>query len=119
MKRESCFLFGKMFCLAAAAAILSSVLAGCESSDGTESPVEVTPETVTLSAGGGNNVILTASGGLAPYRWTVSDATLGRVNASGEVAVYTRTAANGINLVTATDTNGFLGRATIYQSVAP
>lgn len=100
-------------------AILMAVVAGCESSDGTESPVTVTPDTVTMSPGGSGTAVLEASGGMAPFAWSVSDATLGKVTSSGEVAVYTRTVASGINIVTATDTNGFMGRAMIYQDTSP
>ena len=116
---ERLFTPAKVLCLVATMAVLTAALVGCESSDGTESPVQVTPETVTLSAGGNATVVLEASGGLAPYAWSVSDATLGSVAASGEVAVYTRTVASGINMVTATDTNGYLGRAMIYQDTTP
>lgn len=110
---------GRAVCFVAALALVTAAIVGCESSDGTESPVQVTPETVTLPGGANATTVLQASGGLAPYAWSVSDATLGRVNASGEVAVYTRTAASGINMVTATDTNGYIGRSMIYQDTTP
>lgn len=109
----------KAVCLSFLAAVLAAAIAGCESSDGTESPVQVAPDTVSLRAGGSTTVVLEASGGLAPYAWSVSDATLGKVSASGHVAVYTRTAARGINMVSATDTNGYMGRAMIYQDTTP
>jgi len=109
----------RAICLLATMAVLSAGIVGCESSDGTESPVNVTPETVTLTPGGAASTVLEASGGLAPYAWSVSDATLGSVVSSGEVSVYTRTALSGINMVTATDTNGYIGRAMIYQDATP
>jgi hypothetical protein len=112
-------LLGKCSRLLVAGAGLMLIAAGCESGDGTESPVTVAPETVTMQAGGTETVVLEASGGLAPYGWTVSDTTLGTVASSSQVAVYTRTAESGVNIVTATDTNGYSGRAMIYQDTTP
>lgn len=102
-------------CSFAIAMSLIAAMIGCESNDGTDSPVEITPSSVTLDASSTSNVVFEASGGLAPYSWKVSDESLGTLASSLNTAVYTRKSPAGINIVTATDTNGYAGTAMIYQ----
>ena len=115
MTPKQCGLTMIRLCSFAIATSLIAVMIGCESDDGTNSPVEVTPSSVTLDASSTSNVVFEASGGLAPYSWKVSDESLGTLATSLNTAVYTRKSTSGINIVTATDTNGYAGTAMIYQ----
>lgn len=65
-------------------------------------------------AGDGNTLTLTVYGGQSPYRWGVSDVSLGSIIESrDDAAVYQRNAA-GDNAVTVVDRNG----RTAYYDVA-
>lgn len=67
--------------------------------------VDVTPAEVTLAAG--TRVQFSASGGAAPYAWSVSDPAVAAIDASGLLTGL----APGTVTVTATDANGVQGTA--------
>ena len=75
------------------------------SASGTNTPVTtltVLPASANLAAFG-DSVSLTASGGTAPYYWSVTDLSLGNVSAGvGSTVVYTRSF-SGNNIVSVTD----------------
>ncbi len=64
--------------------------------------------------------VFTASGGVGPYSWAVSDKTLGTVPATtGNTITYTRTAATfGANLIIVADNNGWSAQAVVMQSAS-
>jgi len=66
--------------------------------------VVVTPESVTLAAGASQQY--TASGGTAPYSWSVSDTTVASINPTTGLL---DALASGQATVTATDANGVAG----------
>jgi hypothetical protein len=121
--------------LIAAAAFSVVYLAGCETTDEwdtslTVSPSSVTsqtyPESVTLTVGGatiptGTNTtaeVMNATLGTLslPLTWSVSRPTLGTIaSASGNQAIYLRTRATGINIITVRDQTGAEGMATVNQ----
>ena len=71
----------------------------------TPSPLTVSPSGATLNDFG-DTVMLTASGGTAPYSWTVANLALGNLNtSSGSTVIYTRSF-SGNNSVTVTDSDG-------------
>ncbi len=67
----------------------------------------VTPQSATVLIG--NTLQFTASGGVAPYAWRVSDGTVASIDASG---VLTALAA-GTVVVTATDADGISGNSAV------
>jgi hypothetical protein len=84
--------------------------------NGPSSPLVATANPSEISVDGGLSV-LTASGGVPPYDWTVGDIALGHVNpSSGGSVVYTR-AFHGDNSVTVTDTSGSSYTIVITQPI--
>ncbi len=82
--------------------------------------VSLSPDSATVNAIGGR-VVFTASGGQAPYRWDVSNGSLGSIAASGEAqGVYTASAigANDI-IVYDQDGNAALGRISGTPAAGP
>jgi hypothetical protein len=78
----------------------------------------ITPQEVTLST---NNSFasFTASGGTAPYRWEISDETLGTIpsNVVAEAVTYTVVEDTyGVNVLTVLDANDWSAAALIYQT---
>ena len=74
----------------------------------TPTPAALTATATPASLGAdGSKSILTASGGTAPYTWTVIDASLGHIvgSSAGASAVYMRDH-SGDNVVTVTDASG-------------
>ncbi|OVE76291.1 hypothetical protein BVX97_01610 [bacterium E08(2017)] len=77
--------------------------------------LDISPDRIEL---GTNNIaIFTASGGTAPYSWSVSDSSIGTVNQTEAGTVtYTRaTVAVGANLVILRDKNNWEVQATVTQ----
>lgn len=60
-------------------------------------------------------VMLQAVGGIAPMKWSVSDASLGTVTSNGYSVVYTRKSVVGVNLVKVVDSRTWEATATIRQ----
>lgn len=62
----------------------------------------------------------TASGGTPPYRWSVSDSSLGSVPATGVGTVtYNRTGATlGVNVISVADQNNWTAQAVINQTAS-
>ena len=81
---------------------------GCEEAKGV-SGLEVDPATHTLSTNDISVVLTVVGEGSSfrlsmPFAWEVSDSNLGEILASsGATAVYRRTRANGVNVVTVRD----------------
>ncbi len=75
------------------------------SGDITVREVVVSPQTATVLVGGTQS--FTATGGVAPYAWSVSDTTLASIDANG---VLTGLVAGSVT-VTATDADGFVGNS--------
>ncbi len=74
--------------------------------------VSANPSTLTTD---GNRSVVTASGGVPPYRWRVSNKAYGSISSStGSSIVYTRLA-TGDNGVTCTDDAGNVGSVVISQ----
>ena len=75
--------------------------------NGPLSPLVVTADPETIPAGS-NFSILTASGGVPPYNWTVSDSALGNVlSSTGSSVTYKRNpGATGSNAITVSDSAG-------------
>ncbi len=123
-------------CVACGMSLLGVVLlaAGCEDSgrdpaedllnersqDDRWAPFEnpepsLSPTEVTLSAIG-DQVVLTASGGVGPYQWSVRDSSRGRIEVRGwSQALYTRTG-DGDNTVRIWDQGGHVAVTHISQS---
>jgi hypothetical protein len=98
--------------------ILISGIAGCELKNGSNADtgtLAVTPVSATLNASVVTNVSLTASGGTAPYSWSVESSSLGTVVSSGSTATYTGYALTGLNFVVVTDASSNSVSATITQ----
>lgn len=100
-------------------------LAGCETNsdvsgteDGSGDPAfSISPSAVTLRVGD-TTVKLSAVGGVAPFAWRVSDATLGTVPADIDTRAVTYTSTGvkeGINTVTVTDDQGWSASALIIH----
>ena len=108
--------------VAAVIAVGSAFLCGCEEG-GETVRLTVEPAYVVMS-GSFQTFTVTSSTNSAsglrplsfPLEWTVSNRALGSIRPSGNVsAVYTRTAANGVNVVTVKDQYDAEGYATIRQ----
>lgn len=94
---------------------------GCETTESTDTVITVTPaspelegalatQTLTASTASSNAVLA------LPLVWTVSDTSLGNIQASaGLSAVYTSTGKTGNNVVTVRDQGQAEGIATIIQ----
>ncbi len=109
MKRTALFAFLPLALLAVA------LHCGCEDGGAEEGDVfRIDPSEATLSVETGA-IALTAVGGTAPFRWTVSDAALGTVTGTARVVTYTRTAALGANTVRCVDNRQWVATAVIYQ----
>lgn len=77
-------------------------------------PLKMDPEIASLDYNEGQ-VVITVSGGVAPYRWSVHHRSRGKINGSaGDQVLYTRTAA-GNNTVVAFDSAGHSAVCTITQ----
>ena len=76
----------------------------------------LSPGSVTLTPSD-TFAVFTASGGSGPYRWSVSDSTLGKVpSTTAGVVTYTPVAAAvGANVVQLTDNNDWTAQAIVYQ----
>jgi len=83
---------------------------------GEPSPLSVSPSSYTL-VGSTNSLVLTASGGIPPYSWSVGYNT-GRVSpATGYNTVYTRTGySSADNIVWCRDSNGGEAYSVINQN---
>jgi len=108
------------------------ILCGCESGEGTAA-LTITPSAVYLSgttnnvtlyvggtSSGTNGAAVTTSGGLRslsePLEWRVTNPALGTIlESSGNMAVYARYPANGVNTVIVKDQYDAEGFATIHQ----
>jgi hypothetical protein len=94
-----------------------------ESADDTALPtlvstndLQISPASVTLSAGLVTNVEFAAFGGTSNYTWSVNDATLGSVaTVSNASAIYTSTTNSGVNFVIVTDSDSNAVAATVTQ----
>jgi len=128
----------KKICLSAACLLFALsisavlVLCGCESGDGTAA-LTVTPgmvylsgttNNVTLYVGGTqtgtNGTAVTTAGGLRslsePLEWLVTNPALGTIlESGGNMAVYARYPADGVNTVIVKDQYDAEGFATIHQ----
>ncbi len=82
--------------------------------DVTDSSLTVTPHIATMPADQ-VNVTFTASGGQPAYQWSLTDAGLGALQASGTTAVYTRNANAGAHFIRVTDALGNRAEAAIMQ----
>ncbi|MGQ9661244.1 MAG: hypothetical protein ACUVWX_02780 [Kiritimatiellia bacterium] len=90
---------------------------GCDDTDELTGAVfRIEPEQATLVESG-DTVVLQAIGGEEPFRWSVSDPSLGSVptNSTDRTVTYVRAGSNGANLVTVTDSQGWTATATIIQ----
>jgi hypothetical protein len=84
------------------------------SSGGDSTPLAVSASATTLALDGDKSVI-TVTGGIPPYSWTVSAATKGYLDTSvGSSVVYTRAEAGG-NAITVTDSSGIRTSVVITQ----
>lgn len=75
----------------------------------------ISPSAATLSADDAT-LLLTVEGGHPPFRWSVSDGTLGTVTGIAEVVTYTRAAKNGANIVEVRDNRDWLASVLITQT---
>lgn len=100
--------------------VFAMVQVGCEDTPDT-SGLTITPSSVTLSTNTSVQTF-TVTGGITnqlalPLTWTVSAGGLGAITASSSTnAIYQRTAANGVNVITATDQYGHQGYAAVTQT---
>ncbi len=103
---------------------VTMALTACEDRDEThpEDPavperLSVQPARVTLDLATETHAVFTASGGTPPYRWSVSDASLGHVaDTSAGIITYTaESGAAGANVVTVQDRKGWTVEAIVLQ----
>ena len=66
---------------------------------------------------GTNSCTVTATGGTAPYTWSVGNSSLGSISGSGSSVAYTSSAA-GANSISVTDANGVSASISITQTAA-
>jgi hypothetical protein len=111
------------------AGVCGMLMVGCETGDSTVA-LTVTPSQVTLTSTNstvwftvgntttGTNTVTTSDlrDLSLPIEWRVSNPGLGVIVATdGRSAIYTRTPAGGVNIVTAKDQYGAEGLATVTQ----
>lgn len=93
------------------------IIYGCDSGGSSGGPlgpsgagvsITVLPQSVSLAAGGSQT--FTATGGTAPYTWSVSNANLGNIGLS--TGIFTASTPTGRVTITATDAKGNTGTAT-------
>jgi len=86
-----------------AGAILALSFLGCESSS-SSNDFNISPQDVTLVASNAPSQTFVASGGTAPYAWSLDNGTLGSLNTTtGSQVVYTATTNTGNNVLRAVD----------------
>jgi hypothetical protein len=79
-------------------------------------PLSITPSEVTLNATA-SNAIFVANGGTPPFYWWLSDTNLGILpDVSANAITYTRTAAEGVNIINVRDDQHWQASAYIFQS---
>lgn len=83
------------------------------------SPLGLNPASVELGLGI-TYAVFTASGGVPPYSWSVSDSTLGSVPASTAGTItYTRSGATiGANVIFVSDANGWSAQSIVSQTAS-
>lgn len=86
-------------------------IVGCESDD--DDGLNISPTSVRVT--GATNVAFSASGGEAPYSWSVGNAALGTVVGADDTAIYTSSGAAGQNFVIVTDGQSNSVSATVTQ----
>jgi hypothetical protein len=76
----------------------------------------VNPSSITL-ASTNTYAVFSVTGGTPPYRWSLSDSSLGSIpDTTASSITYTRTAsALGVNILSVVDYNRWSASATIYQ----
>ena len=105
------------FCMHVASllAITCVLFVSCERDGADDDDVfRIEPGDATLR-GDGATVVLSVVGGIHPYEWRVTDETLGAVTGGGVTVTYTRSAANGANIVEVRDSRQWLASAVITQ----
>lgn len=101
--------------------IVASMLfiVACDDGSPSTGSFSISPPSVTLSDDD-SAAVFTVSGGSLPISWSVSDTNLGSVAGGDELGTYTRaTGLVGANTVRATDANGNIATATVFQSADP
>ncbi len=83
----------------------------------TEAALSISPVSVTLGANDSARTFV-VSGGRPGYRWSLTDNSLGTLNASGSSAIYTRGPNAGSLFIRVIDAAGKQVEASIIQSVA-
>lgn len=105
--------------------LCTAIIAGCEDNDVPDnfnyntapaSALQILPASVTI---GPTNTftVFEASGGSAPYSWTIGDSALGAIpESTAHLITYTRTAsAFGAHAISVKDANGWMATAEIWQ----
>lgn len=82
-------------------------MTGCESDSDSSSSggFSIRPSAVTIPAGVETNIAFSVVGGTPPYRWSVTDLSLGTITPSGANAIYSSTTNAGENFVVVIDKN--------------
>ena len=103
-----------------AAALSVCLLTGCESSDDDDGSgtggLKISPNSASFASSNATSILFTSSGGTPDYSWSVDDAALGSVSASGDSAIYTSTTNTGVNFLMVTDAASNAVSATITQN---
>ena len=91
------------------------VFVGCEN-DNHDRALSISPISVSYDISSGTNISFSASGGTAPYTWTVQRSDLGSIVGAGNQAIYSPSAVNGVNVIIVTDDDDVSVAATVTQS---
>jgi hypothetical protein len=112
MKRFLRAMAGPVSALCAAA-----LLAGCSEDDLSGEEFRIEPASVVMDSDDTARSF-TVIGGVEPLTWSVTDESLGVVSGGGRTVTYTRTSANGVNVVKVRDSRTWEASATVNQKDA-
>jgi hypothetical protein len=104
--------------LALVVAAVGALFLGCEDDSPTGGPLSISPDNRVLRADD-LTAVFQALGGREPFRWSVTDPSLGFVTGWLSQVTYTRTTKAGVNIIRVIDDHNWEACATIVQGEAP
>lgn len=77
--------------------------------------LEINPSSLEINTESPQTIVFSVSGGVPPYRWSVSNPELGSIDGSGEQVLYESSTATGANIIMAVDGIENVGSVIVQQ----